>query len=198
MRVIEQYFDELYRQDDPYGYRDRWYEQRKRQLLLACLPQRRFGAAWEVGCSNGELTAALAERCDTVLATDISPRAVQLAQERTAARGNVTVQQASHPREWPPGQFDLIVFSEIGYFLTAAALDQCIARLRESLTSQGVLVACHWQHPFAEACLPGSEVHRRLHASIGLPQMFRYRDADMFLEGWSSVRESVAAREGLT
>lgn len=197
MHTIEQYFNDLYRQDDPYGYRNRWYEERKRALLLAALPQRQFGAAWELGCSNGELTAALAERCETVLATDLSVRAVELARKRTAESGNVTVRQASHPSYWPSGQFDLIVFSELGYFLPLDALEECICRMGGSLTAHGVLVACHWQHGFAEALTTPAEVHPLLQATINLPQLFRYSDRDMLLEGWSEQDASVAAREGL-
>ncbi|TGS11697.1 SAM-dependent methyltransferase, partial [Mesorhizobium sp. M1C.F.Ca.ET.187.01.1.1] len=69
------YFDELHEQEDPFGYRSRWYEERKRALLLASLSQRQFHRGWELGCSNGVLTEALAGRCERLLATDISPRA---------------------------------------------------------------------------------------------------------------------------
>ena len=44
--------------------------------------QQRFGACWELGCSNGELTAALATRCTRILATDGSARAVGEARPR--------------------------------------------------------------------------------------------------------------------
>ena len=47
------YFDELHEQEDPFGYRSRWYEERKRALLLASLSQRQFHRGWELGCSNG-------------------------------------------------------------------------------------------------------------------------------------------------
>ncbi len=63
MSAVQQYFGAIYRDDDPFGYRERWYEARKRDLLLASLPRARFAHAWELGCSNGELTAALAPRC---------------------------------------------------------------------------------------------------------------------------------------
>ena len=59
------YVEPLYRQDaDPWRVRQRWYEERKRALLLASLPQRRYRHAYEPGCGNGELTAELARRCE--------------------------------------------------------------------------------------------------------------------------------------
>jgi hypothetical protein len=58
------YFDRMYAESgDPWGFRTRWYEQRKRALTLAVLPLPRFGAALEVGSSIGMLSAGLAERC---------------------------------------------------------------------------------------------------------------------------------------
>ncbi|MFE7421819.1 hypothetical protein [Rhodococcus sp. NPDC057529] len=59
------YFDAMYAASpDPWGFGDRWYEQRKYALTLAALPRPRYRRAFEPGCSIGILTAALAHRCD--------------------------------------------------------------------------------------------------------------------------------------
>ncbi|MCD9028131.1 nodulation S family protein [Luteimonas sp. BDR2-5] len=192
-----QYFDAIYSDDDPFGYRERWYEARKRSLLLASLPAARFADAWEIGCSNGELTAALAPRCDRLLATDLSARAVALATSRTQGLAHVRARQARHPDDWPDGRFDLIVFSEVGYYLDAATLSRMAARLRASLRDGGVLVACHWLAPFREAPLSGRDVHRLLRRRLALPRLFAYADGDLRLEGWGGGGRSVAQRAGL-
>ncbi|UKE46292.1 class I SAM-dependent DNA methyltransferase [Xanthomonas cerealis] len=197
MSSVQEYFGAIYRHDDPFGYRERWYEARKRALLLASLPRARFERGWELGCSNGELTAALAPRCDALLATDLSERAVVLAAQRNAQSAHVLVQQAEHPRSWPPGRFDLIVFSEVGYYLPLPLLQDCIQRLRASLTEHGVLVACHWLHPFVQACMDGGAVHACLAQTLQLPRLLRYEDDDMLLEAWSATPYSVAAVERL-
>lgn len=191
------YFDALYREDDPFGYRERWYETRKRELLLATLPRPRFSSAWEIGCSNGELAAALAPRCDALLATDLSPRAVQLAAARTAGMSQVEVRQARHPEEWPTQTFDLIIFSEMGYYLDVERLSQMTLRLRASLADGGVLVACHWLTPFDEAPLNGLQVHQVLERDLGLPRLFRYSDEDIRLAGWARSDRSVGQQAGL-
>ncbi|WP_369976400.1 class I SAM-dependent DNA methyltransferase [Xanthomonas bundabergensis] len=197
MSSVQEYFGAIYRDDDPFGYRERWYEARKRALLLASLPRARFERAWEFGCSNGELTAALAPRCAALLATDLSERAVALATQRNADAAHVQVRQAEHPRSWPPGRFDLIVFSEVGYYLPLPLLQDCIQRLRASLTEQGVLVACHWLHPFAQARMDGRAVHDCLAQTLQLPRLLRYEDDDVLLEAWSATPYSVAAAERL-
>ncbi|EPN67648.1 methyltransferase, partial [Pseudomonas syringae pv. actinidiae ICMP 19101] len=63
MSVADSYFDELFRNnDDPWAFKQRWYERRKRALTLAALPRERYRAIFEPGCANGELSADLAER----------------------------------------------------------------------------------------------------------------------------------------
>lgn len=189
--------DALHADPDPFGFRTRWYEQRKRAIVLATLPHARYGRGWEIGCSNGELAAALAARCDTLLATDLSPRAVALARARNQALPHVRIEQAEHPRDWPDGQFDLIVLGEVGYYLAPDALAQTIRRGRASLAPGGVFVACHWLRPFAGASCGGDEVQARVASGLGLPLAYRYRDGDVLLEAWSDDTRTPADREGL-
>lgn len=191
------YFDQCYRHDDPFGYRSLWYERRKRDILLSCLDRPRYAEAWEPGCSNGELTVLLAERCERLLATDVSARAVQIASRRNAANQGVQVRRAEHPGDWPGQRFDLIVFSELGYYLDAATLGQTAQRLAGSLADGGLLLACHWLAPFAEAPTSAHEVHQRLAAALDRPCTLHYTDGDFLLQGWSDAPLSVAQREGL-
>lgn len=190
------YFEAIYAEDDPFGYRRRWYEARKRALLLAALPQARVATAWELGCSNGELTAALAPRCERLLATDLDARAVEIAQARTASLQHVRVERMRHPGQWPDGRFDLVVFSEVGYYFDVGDLDQVACRLRDTLSADGVLVACHWRHAFDAAPLCGGQVHATLARTFGRG-LFLYEDADLRLEAWSMQDPSVAQREAL-
>ena len=108
-------FDALFSaSDDPWGFRTRWYEARKRALTLACLPARRYHRAYEPGCANGELAAALAPRCESLIASDGTAAAVALAKTRLAAFAHVQVRQAWVPDEGPEGGLDLLVLSELG------------------------------------------------------------------------------------
>lgn len=192
-----EYFDAIYAHDDPFGYRERWYEARKRALLLASLPAQRFGRVWEIGCSNGELTDELAMRCDQLVATDLNARAVALATARTQMHDHVDVRQARHPDTWPDGLFDLVVFSEVGYYLDVDTLTRMARRLKSSLRGDGVLVACHWLAPFPQAPQSGRDVHRLLRRELGMQRVFGYGDADVRLDGWALHSASVAQRAGL-
>jgi LmbE family N-acetylglucosaminyl deacetylase len=170
--------DRLHGDDaDPWGAESRWYEERKRGLLLAALPRRRFGRTLEVGCSTGVLSEALLARTETLVATDSSPTALALAGERLSDRADLRLMTA--PQEWPEGAFDLVVVSEVGYFLSPAGLDGLVDRVAAGLSPEGVVVLCHWRHAVRGWPLDGPEVHRAF-ARSGVPRVAAtYRDRDV-------------------
>lgn len=199
-----EHFQELYQRDaDPWKVRQRWYEQRKRELLLACLPRQRYRSAFEPACGNGELTAALAQRAERVLASDLSTEAVALTRRRLqreapsdAAR--VTVRQQRMPQEWPAdATFDLIVISEMAYYLD----EQSLPRLRQccvdALADGGTLLMCHWRRPFADRRLNTDSVHTVFDATPGLHRLLRHSEDDFLLDVWSSSADSVAQQDGV-
>ncbi|SDG30676.1 class I SAM-dependent methyltransferase [Pseudomonas seleniipraecipitans] len=198
MSVADNYFEKLYRSsEDPWSFRERWYEQRKRNLTLAALPRSHYGNIFEPGCANGELSVRLAERCSQLLCSDTSAIALELARTRLEHRCNVRLLQTRLPEQWPQGRFDLIVLSELCYYLDSEDLDRLIEHARASLNQGGNLLACHWRWPIDECPLSGDEVHQRLHAGLGLPRLSRLEEADMLLEVWGTQPTSVAQREGL-
>lgn len=198
MDLAPGYFDALFRgNDDPWAFKSRWYESRKRAITLAVLPHPRYASAYEPGCANGELSAALAERCDRLLISDGAAAAVALAQRRVAGLPQVRVVQAWVPDDWPEERFDLVVISELAYYLDAQALAGLAARARGSLESGGDIVACHWRHPIAGCRLGGDAVHEALAGALRLPRVWSLADPDFRIDIWSADERSVGARGGL-
>jgi LmbE family N-acetylglucosaminyl deacetylase/SAM-dependent methyltransferase len=174
--------DRLHRAEhDPWGVDERRYELRKRALTVAMLPRERYTRGLEIGCSVGALTHELAHRCDALVAVDSSAAALASARQRLAtavSAGQVDLRQMHVPTEWPAGRFDLIVLSEVGYFLSPRGLDDLIARVRESLTPDGVILLCHWRHPVVGWVLDGAQVHASFQNASLRPVQARYRERD--------------------
>ena len=195
------YFDRMYAADpDPWQFRSRWYEQRKYALTLAALPRRRYRAGFEPGCSIGELTAGLAARCDTLLAADAAEAAVRTVAERLAAQENVRVERRRLQDDWPSGTFDLIVLSEVAYYLADDDLDRLVDAVLAGLEPGGDLVLVHWRHPVADYPLDGDAVHAVFAGRPGLERTVAHVEADFRLEVYARVppaARSVAAHEGL-
>ena len=197
MRFTPEHFDAMFAaRDDPWSYRTRWYEARKRDLTLACLTAARYANGYEPGCANGELSAALAARCDRLLISDGSPAAIVAARERLCHLPHVEVRQAWLPGQWPEDRFDLIVISEWAYYLGTDDLDTLVLKIEASMAPGGTLVACHWRRPIAGCELDGEAVNRRLGNQLGWPRLLGLADADFRLDVWSSDARSVAEREG--
>ncbi|MFJ7794273.1 SAM-dependent methyltransferase [Pseudomonas sp. NPDC096950] len=198
MSVEDRYFDGLFSgNDDPWAFRQRWYEQRKRAITLAALPRPHYRSIFEPGCANGELSAELASRCDRLLCCDTAAAAVTLARTRLSLFDNAEVRQSRLPAEWPEEKFDLIVISEIGYYLDADDLKRLIVLAEQSLTADGQLLACHWRPPIDGCPLNARQVHDLLHEHLHLPRLVLHQEADFLLELWSREPRSVAALEGL-
>ncbi len=192
------FFESLFTQSkDPWHFESRWYEARKRALTLACLPEARYASAYEPGCANGELSAALAERCDSLLISDGAAAAVEIARERVSHLPHVRVRQAWLPEQWPEELFDLVVISEIGYYLDADALDALAAKTLAFLRPSGTVLACHWRRQIDGCEFDGDEVNRRLGERLALPRLCQVVEPDLRIDVWCADDRSVGEREGL-
>jgi LmbE family N-acetylglucosaminyl deacetylase/2-polyprenyl-3-methyl-5-hydroxy-6-metoxy-1,4-benzoquinol methylase len=174
--ALDQLHDEV---ADPWGVDVRWFERRKRDLVLAMLPRARFRRSLELGCSTGALTARIADRSDAVVAVDSSATAIRAARCRLASRPEVDLEVLDLRTAWPLGSFDLVVVSEVGYFLSPATLERVVSRVASCLDRDGVVVLCHWRHQVAGWLLTADDVHRAFRGRSLPPLRATYRDDDV-------------------
>jgi 2-polyprenyl-3-methyl-5-hydroxy-6-metoxy-1,4-benzoquinol methylase len=139
------HFERLYRANpDPWDMGTSLYEQQKYAATMSVLGTRHFESALEVGCSIGILTSRLASRCDHLLALDFAPSAVKAARARCAPYPGVRIEQMQVPRQWPEGSFDLIIFSEVLYFLDESDLMETCAHALGSLHPGGQVLLVNY------------------------------------------------------
>ncbi len=162
------YFDDVYRANaDPWDFTTSPYEAGKYAATLAALPRERYGSAFEAGCSIGVFTERLAARCDQLLSIDISDVALDQARTRCAALPQVRFERRYLPGEFPAETFDLILLSEVGYYLAMPDLLDLRERCINRLAPGGHLLLVHWTPFVPDYPLTGDQVHETFLAAAG-------------------------------
>jgi peptidoglycan/xylan/chitin deacetylase (PgdA/CDA1 family) len=137
------YWEALFERPDPWNYSSD-YEQLKYERTLSLVPNKPVARALEVACAEGHFTMRLANRTNRLLAVDISNHALERARARCAGRANIEFQQLDLVCDPFPGTFDLIVCSEVLYYLTDVEQLSAIGiKLRNALTQKGHLLSAH-------------------------------------------------------
>ena len=188
------YWDSLYRTCDPMSYASE-YEQLKYRRTLSLLPEAPISRALEVACGEGMFTALLAPRVGQLTACDISRTALSRARARCAAFTNVEYWCADFFDDGLPGIFDLLVCSEVLYYLPdRAELQRVVAKLAAALAPGGRLLTAHakelkddpshtgfdWDGPFGVevisrtlAATPGLALERSMVTDLYRIDLFR-------------------------
>lgn len=195
----KEFFEQMYTTiEDPWAFASNEYEQQRYATILGFVPRGRFRRVFEPGCSIGELTARLAARCGFVTAIDIAEAAVNTARDRCCGRDNVDVHQGSLLDDMPAGPFDLVVFSEIGYYFVTAQLVELAHEIASRIEPRGQLIAAHWTGKSPDHLLPGHHVHEILREHLPMEHLHHENhesdDRDGFvLDIWRRRESTLAA-----
>lgn len=163
------FFDRRYRaHPDPWGFATRRSEADRYAALLALVAGCRFRRAFEPGCSIGVFTALLAPSCERLVATDLSPVAVDAARIRCAGLPHVAIGTGCLPADMPDGTFDLVAFNELGYYFAEVELAAVLDRLVDRIEPGGVVIGSHWTGRSPDHRISGEAVHRALDRCPGL------------------------------
>ena len=192
------YFEDLYRHNsDPWGYDAHWYEARKRQICLALLTKPRYPKVLEVGCSNGHLSFHLAQRAEQLVCIDVSESAVRLASERLKELEHVVVENSKIPEDYSIQKFDLILISEMAYYLSKDELHEFIEKLKHSLNDDGEILCCHWRHEIQDFELNAEQVHQAFQQHFPFHHYLSLNDPDFMIDLWTANTSSLAQQEKL-
>lgn len=176
-------FEARYRVDpDPWGYASSDYERRKYAATLAACGPGPFAHALELGGSIGVFSALLAPRCERLDALDAAPTAVAAARERLASHPGATARLGSIPEDLPDGPHQLVVASEVLYYLDPARLTATLDRIADVLAPGGRLVAVHWRPSGPERPHTAEQVHRLLHGCTWLAPVASHPHPEYLLD----------------
>lgn len=177
-------FEQRYQRDpDPWDYRSSAYEQAKYDATLETCGCGPFRAALELGGSIGVFSARLAPRCLSLTTIDFSPTAVAVARNELRRYPHVRALLGEVPGAIPDGRYDLVVASEILYYLATPALAATLRRLQELVAPAGRVVAVHWRPVGPERPRSAAAVHAQLQALPWLRTVEDRSTADYLLHG---------------
>lgn len=107
------------------------------------------------------------------------------------------VKQKKIPENFPEQKFDLIVISEVAYYLSLTELHEFIDQLKDSLTLQGEILCCHWRHTIQDFELDAHQVHHHLKQSLPFAHYLSLNDPDFIIDIWTVNTSSLAKQQGL-
>jgi predicted TPR repeat methyltransferase len=184
-KTSAEFFESLYSATaDPWNFSRSAYELGRYEQVVGSLRGKTFHNAFEPGCSVGVLTEKLAPFCEDLFAMDISATAISRAKERCSHMDHVHFRVGQLGRVIPEGVFDLIVFSEIGYYFTEAGLQTILRQLMEHLRQGGMLLGVHWLGYSPDHVLSGDHVHEIIEGQRGLTQSFAKRFTGYRMNHW--------------
>jgi peptidoglycan/xylan/chitin deacetylase (PgdA/CDA1 family) len=130
-------------QPDPWKYTSP-YEQTKYEQTLSLIPKTRIHKALEIGCAEGHFTVQLAPKVDELIAADLSKIALERTAERCKALKNISFLALDLTKDPLPGRFDLIVSSEVLYYVGGKEeLSAIASKFADALEPGGYLLMAH-------------------------------------------------------
>lgn len=184
------YFKDVYdANDDPWDFETSEYEAGKYRATLAALPREKYGNALEIGCSIGVLTRMLADRCAQLLATDVAQKALEKAMARCKDLRHVRFERQSFPAELPHDAYDLIMVSEVAYYLSAGDWSHAMDELYARLLPEGHIVLVHWLPVVPDYPQTGDEVHDRFAGQMEgrMNRVFNRREENYRIDVWEKA-----------
>ncbi|UOA16734.1 MULTISPECIES: class I SAM-dependent methyltransferase [Sulfitobacter] len=134
----------LYAQtSDPWGFEHSAYEQAKFAATRAALSQSGYRSAFELGCGNGQLARHLIDLCARYTGMDAVASALRAARQ-AVPQGRFV--QGFYPGPLPEGDFDLLILSEVLYFLDRAGLEQLAIDI-QARWPQAEIICVTWLGP---------------------------------------------------
>ncbi len=189
-----EYWENLFATPSPWNYLSA-YETQKYEQTLELVDREPVGRAIEIACAEGIFTQMLAPKVGHLHAVDISTRALERAANRCEAFDNIEFSPLNLIEEQLPANLDLILCSEVLYYIgDAHRLVPIAAKFADALCDDGRFITAHahmvvdephrtgfdWGSPFGAATIrevfsatPGLVLEETLDTELYAIHVFR-------------------------
>jgi peptidoglycan/xylan/chitin deacetylase (PgdA/CDA1 family)/SAM-dependent methyltransferase len=149
------YWEGLFaRSPDPWRYSNR-YEQEKYEQTLSLVPDG-IAIGLELASAEGFFTEKLAARVGRLISSDVSQIAVSRAAERCAQFRNIEFRRIDFVGDELPDGLDLIVCSEVLYYIGGLDVLQAVAsKIEQALNPGGYFLTAHANQVIDDPRSPG-------------------------------------------
>lgn len=121
---------------DPWGFAHSAYEQEKFAATRRALFRPHYKSTFELGCGNGQLAKHLVDLCESYTGMDAVAVAAEAAREAVPTASFI---HDFYPCQLPDDYFDLLILSEILYFLGHDSLRKLASDIATSWPQAEVL-----------------------------------------------------------
>lgn len=188
--LTEKYFEDVYAaNDDPWNFETSEYEAEKYAETIKALPREKYKNAFEIGCSIGVLTEKLAAKCEQILAIDVSEKALEKAETRCKNLPQINFKKMNFPQEIPERFFDLILISEVGYYLAPEDWTKASEKVFAHLNENGQIALVHWLPEVHDYPQTGDEVHDSFAEFVSgkMRSVYKMRSENYRIDVWEKL-----------
>lgn len=167
-------FEQKFEADpDPWQTWDSRYEASKRASLSKAIGAGRYGRGLEIAAGNGSNTPMIARKTRRLIATEGAPAGADLVREAVYGMPSVEVVLHDVADRLPAHAFDLIVISELLYYLGPKPFGMLAREVSRTLQPGGRLVLLHHVENFPDRARLADGVHRDFTTLLQCPLIKR-------------------------
>jgi 2-polyprenyl-3-methyl-5-hydroxy-6-metoxy-1,4-benzoquinol methylase len=167
---MKRYFERRFAAEDTWRLDSSEYEQTRLDTIISAIGDAPVNRILEVGCAEGHLTRRLAALGAEIVGLDISERAIAKARDRCRGMRNITFACRDVASAELDGTFDLILATEVLYYLIHRHGDDDLAfvcrKLANAMRPNGLLVTTNWFDPLAPQSMA---MEARIHQACMAP-----------------------------
>jgi len=133
-------WDNLYRKSDPFNYLHDFNEKIREDIILDYLKWSKHKNVLDVGCGEGTLTKKISLYSEAIDAFDISANAIDFAKTMSDSQNIHYFDLDAADYIASDKKYDLILCSEMIYYLSNQQIIRLFEELRESIRSNGYFI----------------------------------------------------------